>query len=91
MSKSLAHEDVLFDENCYKDIDTEEKALSFIRYYSKNVATFRMQLSQLGWGYDETNALIDLLWKRVINGCMRFGIPLTKEAEPNAKRLGINY
>lgn len=89
MAESLVHEDVLFDETMYKNIDTADKALSYIRYYSQNVGRFRVQLMDRGWSAEDTNKLIDMLWKRVIKGCYKFGIPLTKEAQLNAQRLGL--
>lgn len=91
--KSLVHnEDVLFDEKCYEDhtMESAYRANSFLRYYSKNVHLFRTQLMDLpDWSPEEINELIDLLWTRVIKGARKFGVPLTPEAEHNAKRMNL--
>jgi hypothetical protein len=93
MEKLVNVDDVLFDETMYVDehIPTRDHALSFVRYYSDNVGRFRTQLSQRGWSFEDINALIDMLWVRVINGCIKFRVPLTYVAQVNAERLGINY
>ncbi len=89
--ESLLDVDILFDENSYSTIPDEDKALSYVCYFSRNVHTFRSQLAERNWKPSEINKLIDFLWFRIIKGCMRFGIPLTTEAKGAAKRLGIIY
>lgn len=90
MAEKLVNvDDVLFDETCYVDIPSEKHANSYVRYYSAQVAMFRMQLMDRGWAEEDINNLIDTLWRRVIAGCRKFRVPLTTEAEVNAKRLNI--
>ena len=90
MAEKLVNvDDVLFDETCYAEIASEEQANAYVRYFSKNVATFRMQLMNRGWKEKDINRLIDTLWERVIRGCLKYGVPLTPEAEVNAKRLKL--
>lgn len=88
--KSLTKQDVLFDETMYRDISTPEEANSYVRYYSSHVADFRTQLLDLGWTTADINDIIDLLWIRVIKGCIKNKVPLTKVAELQAKRLLSN-
>lgn len=88
--QSLINDDtVLFDENCYKNIETEDQALSYVRYFSQKAPIFRQQLIEKGWKIEDVNTLMDLLWVRVIKGCRKFKVPLTAEAAAQAKRLGI--
>lgn len=91
MEKLVKVDDVLFDETMYQNIPDEMRALSYVRYFSANVALFRVQLEARGWEYEDSDKLIDMLWERVIKGCMKYGVPLTREAEANAKRLKITY
>lgn len=85
--KSLKNENVLFDETMYKNIDSEEKANSYLRYYSQNVGRFRHQLESLGWDVNDINKIIDLLWVRILKACIKFKVPFTDVARENAKRL----
>ncbi len=84
-------EDVLFDEECYKDINSEEEAFSYVRYFSAKAPKFMGQLIERNWPQEHVTRLMDLLWKRVIVGCMKYGVPLTTAAEIQAKRFGIDY
>ena len=84
-------DDVLFDEECYKDVNSEEEAYSYVRYFSAKAPKFRGQLIERNWPQEHITRLMDLLWKRVILGCIKYGVPLTTEAELQAKRFGIDY
>lgn len=83
--------DVLFDEECYDEVNSEDEAYSYVRYFSAKAPKFRGQLVERNWPPEHINHLMDLLWKRVIIGCMKYGVPLTEEAELQAKRFGIDY
>lgn len=87
--QDLRKEDVLFDEDSFEKIESEEEANSYMRYYSKNVAHFRTQLQMLGWEQEATDKMIDLLWIRVLRGCVKYGVPFTENGHEQAKRLGI--
>lgn len=87
--KSLRKKDVLFDEDSFLNINTEAEANSYVRFYSKNVAHFRTQLQMLGWEHEETEQMINLLWTRVLRGCVKYRVPFTANGHEQAKRLGI--
>lgn len=79
----------LFDDNSYQDISDQLHALSYVRYFGKNVGTYRGQLIRAGLDSDEIEHKIDILWKRILKGCYEFRVPLTPEATLAEKRLGI--
>ena len=89
--ESLENVDVLFDETCYDEVNSEDEAYSYVRYFSRKAPFFRGQLVERRWSVENIDRLMDLLWKRVIVGCMKFGVPLTFEAEIQAKRFGVKY
>ena len=91
MESLINVEDVHFDENCYREVNSEDEAYSYVRYFSKKEPYFRGQLIERNWKQEDIERLITLLWKRVIIGCMKFGVPLTTEAEVQAKKFGIKY
>jgi hypothetical protein len=79
----------MFDKNSYENIPDEDRALSYIRYYSRKAGVFYNQLISSGTPETEARELVDTLWERVIKGCRKFNIPLTFEAEHVAKRLNL--
>ena len=83
--------ETMFDENSYKTIDSADKALSYVRYYTKMAAPFHSELLSNGMPEEEASELADELWERIITGCNTFGVPLTAGAEVVAKRLGMEY
>ncbi len=92
--ESLVNVDVqeaLFDEDCYAEINSEEEAYAYVRYFSKKANIFMGQLVERKWKQEDIERLMTTLWKRVIVGCMKHGVPLTREAELQAKRFGIDY
>jgi hypothetical protein len=81
--------ELLFDDGCYQDIPDEAHALSYVRYYSKNVDRYRGQLITAGLDSDEIERKVNLLWKRILKACYQFRVPLTKEAKLAEARLKI--
>lgn len=89
MRKSLKRNNwVLFDENCYRDIEDEDACGSYLRYYSQQEDRFYLELTRdLGWSSEDAMRLVDLLWYRIIMACKRFRIPLTNKAKAAEQRL----
>jgi hypothetical protein len=81
--------ELLFDDTCYTTIPDADSALSFVRYYSHKAPQYFDQLIQQGISTEEAMNLVDTLWRRIIDGCKRFNVPLTPNAEQIALRLGI--
>lgn len=81
--------ELMFDENSFLDIQNEEDANSFLRFYSQNVAEYRQQLMVSGMEQLDIDARIDVLWERVLKAAVAYRIPFTAIGQENAKRIGF--
>lgn len=79
----------LFDEQSFSSLNSAEQANSALRWFSTHASKFQTSLIEKGYGPSEIDTWMDSLWKRIIQACNKYGVPLNPTAEAQAKRLGI--
>lgn len=88
--KGLATDpDALFDEYSFLNINSAEQANSALRWFSSQASRFHTDLIRRNYDHAQIELWMDTLWKRIIEACRKYEVPLTSSAEAQANRLGL--
>jgi hypothetical protein len=82
-------DDLMFEQTSFLDIDNKLDCMAAQKYFAANVSTYRMELQNAGYDYDQIEAMIDGLWKNLIESAKATKAPLSKAAQLQKHKLGL--